>query len=510
MLALTRACLAQPADWPGEMGPDRSGYTIEDPLITASHEPAVVWKAYVGVGQSPPIVVDRSVYVLGSFRAAADLTDGVGADDMPSLAEADRIKSSDKHSDWHVPVDDYLLCLDLHTGELTWASLVHAGAQINTETHNHASPLYAQGRVVVHTHDGVVAAFDANTGKASWSVDLAGVGQTSYRHKGGNFSSPLLIEGDKIAVHALTGETGNRFDASVFALDLQSGALAWKSAPMTHGFRSNKSSLNRGVFNGVETVVVPNGGATYGFDARTGATLWRYVVREQFKDLPPVTAKWYKYDYVNRLPLISGDVVIDSNWIWYGIRGSRTYAFRVTPDGPRTLWQTPDVLTWTGMHVVREGVFYALDTRYHPGEKNGAFVEPRRGGVGQWQAYDIASGKLLESTDRVSFMHPAGWRNKADPDALMPEGCEMYSGEAKYILAGKTLFIWYLRGFHIGAIGDAGVELVLKIDAESDRPTTPVFSQGTLLLRKFDTGQALFGSDGGNLVAVTFLPGKHR
>jgi outer membrane protein assembly factor BamB len=464
--------------------------------------PPPAWVAMAGLGTSPPAVAQGRVYVLGSFTPEADLADGVQAEEwLDHLDQAkQKLKSkgggaatageAEKHGDAYVLGSDHLRCLDLRTGAQLWAARVSAASHPNGTCHNASTPLVHGGRVFVNTFDGRLVAVEAATGAPAWSVDLAGQGMASWSHKGGNWCSPLVVDGDKIAVSFIVEGTGTMAVAAFRAAD---GTRAWLSPRLAGGFRANKASLNAGIIDGVETVVVPNGSATWGLRAATGEVAFHFDLRRQFADLDAPRSDYgpaCQYYYVNPLPLVWRNRVVDRNWIWYGNEGSRTHCLEVAGGTAKNVWQTTDLLSWTGEAALSGDTLIAFDQRYHapdgPGrdwqEKWRVRVVPRRTGVGQLQARAMADGGLRWSSQALTPSAPTYYSKEP-----VEQSCRMYDGEAFYIVAGDAVVVRFLDQLRIGRMRADGIDLVATWPFRAGgRYRQPVVADGHLLLRSFD------------------------
>ncbi|MCH2155654.1 MAG: PQQ-binding-like beta-propeller repeat protein [Opitutales bacterium] len=545
-------CLASlcASDWPQEAGPLRHNFTPEDPgpVSWSEDRPDIAWQAYAGLGQSPVSVVGDRVYVLGAWREDADLSDGITPKEMDVLQKDNRWLDSEGN---HLKFSGslvyqgavYLQCFALKDGARIWTQRMTQNSYVSILYSDRTTPLVHNGRVYAHTFDGHLGCFDAETGERYWQHDLRDFGLSEIRGKGGNWCSPLLVDGDKIVVNYQCGDPDNpkgKYSLMVTAFSPSNGERIWSSKPLSGGFRTTKTSINVGVIDGVETIVVPNGRYVQGLRADSGEIAWVFDVRAELPNPHGIEydKKPFSYFYTNRLPLISGNRVINQLWLWYGQKGSRTYCFEVK-DGKATLvWDTPDVISWQGDHIVHEGIFYAFDARFDRfnrwAEKGPNHqVAPRRDGVRQFQAYDIDSGSLMWSSSDLSHYTPRPihmlkkspelkeqvaalpknlnelpyreletyWRN----DLILEDNMNMYKGEAEYIIAGKTLIAWFLGNrleiAHLLPQGGLKPLAEWHFEGTTRNPTTPVYAHGHLLLRALDHRQGIAGGEG-NLIAI--------
>lgn len=137
---------------------------------------------------------------------------------------------------------------------LAWSASVGAAPGERTPP---TGPVAAEGRIFVRDGAAGVRAFDAASGRAIWSADLALEGEESDDAYGGG-----LAIGPDGRVYATTGH------GEVVALDAASGAVAWR-APGAAPYRGAP------VAAGSEIVAVDADNVVHAFAAATGAEAWR-------------------------------------------------------------------------------------------------------------------------------------------------------------------------------------------------------------------------------------------
>lgn len=166
-------------------GADRSGAFNEKNLLKSWPEggPALLWEnANMGNGYGSPIITDKNIYILG---------------------ETDTIC--------------YLYGLDINGKEL-WKSKVGPEWVINYPGVR-TTPTLVDGLLYVSTGMGIVACFDAATGKEKWSVDM--VKENNGRNVRFGYSESILIDG-KMAFFMPGGA-----DTNVIAMDRFTGKIIW-------------------------------------------------------------------------------------------------------------------------------------------------------------------------------------------------------------------------------------------------------------------------------------------
>ncbi|MEP7302474.1 MAG: PQQ-binding-like beta-propeller repeat protein [Caldimonas sp.] len=156
--------------------------------------------------------------------------------------------------------DGHLYAFDAASGRIAWT--FDAGARIRS------TPAVGNGLVVVGTMAGRVVAVAAASGALQWSFASDGAAQT-FADKGNDttsiFASPVLA-GALVTVGAR--------DGSLYALELASGKLAWRS---TH---DGSSWILSSAFDG-DTLYVGSGSAliVQAADPATGTERWRFKTR---------------------------------------------------------------------------------------------------------------------------------------------------------------------------------------------------------------------------------------
>lgn len=187
-LTLALALTLQAGDWPQFLGPNRDNSTPET-VAPWKGDLKPVWAKPVGEAHSSPVVAGGVVYAFY----------------QPKGKNADA-----------------LAAFDAKTGELKWEQS-YDRPEFKPLFGNgpRGTPSVSNGKVFTYGGTGVLARWDAKTGKVDWKVDaLKEFGAKNLFF--GTSASPL-VAGDKVV--ALVGGKG----AGVVALDAKTGATAWKA-----------------------------------------------------------------------------------------------------------------------------------------------------------------------------------------------------------------------------------------------------------------------------------------
>jgi polyvinyl alcohol dehydrogenase (cytochrome) len=178
---------------------------------------------------------------------------------------------------------------DLHGTKFTAASTISAGvahlldlawtAPVNGAVS--ATPVIAEGVVVVGSYDGVVRAFNPDSGDAVWSYETgAAVPEPNLQIAIGVTGSAAIVDG-VVYVGDATG--------MLHAIDAASGAGIWSREPDEQPAASIWSSpvVHDGVlYTGIASVAKEEGfrGVVVAVDVATGETIWEHFVTPEGTD----------------------------------------------------------------------------------------------------------------------------------------------------------------------------------------------------------------------------------
>jgi outer membrane protein assembly factor BamB len=248
-------------DWPQWRGPQRNGVSQETGLLQEwpKDGPKLVWKITdAGSGYSTPAVVGDRLYLLGN--------DGLDNESVRALAARD--------------------------GKQVWtARLGKVGnpKQQPSFPAARSTPTVDGEFVYALGSDGDLACLETATGKPRWQKNL----RADFGGKPGEwaYSESPLIDGD-----AVVCTPGGR-DATLVALNKQSGEVIWKSAA-PGGDEAAYASAIVVEAGGVKQYVQLLQKGLVGVDAKTGKFLWRYgkAVSRYGANIPtPLASDGYIY-----------------------------------------------------------------------------------------------------------------------------------------------------------------------------------------------------------------------
>lgn len=234
------AALAGEPEWPGFLGPNRDGVTVDPGLATdwEASPPELLWKRDVGEGWSSFAVWGNRFYTQEQRGPK-----------------------------------EYVACYDLAAGEPVWAAFRETRhAEALGGVGPRATPTIADGKVYAAGATGFLLCLDALTGAEVWSVnvrkivgisDAEDVAAVSW----GRAASPLVVDG-KVYIPG-GGRAGER--ALLLCLDAATGRVLWKGGDDQISYVSPSLA----VIDDMRQVLAVGENAVYGFEADGGKLLWQ-------------------------------------------------------------------------------------------------------------------------------------------------------------------------------------------------------------------------------------------
>lgn len=137
-----------------------------------------------------------------------------------------------------------------------WAATVGKGSEGYFST---LQPTHADGRVFVASRNGIVTAFDQQTGQVQWSTNLGGDSGFFSDGQSARLAGGLTVAYNKVFV-------GSE-NAVLFALDASNGQLVWQA-------NTPSEALSVPATGEGKVVVYTMAGDLAAFDANTGEQLW--------------------------------------------------------------------------------------------------------------------------------------------------------------------------------------------------------------------------------------------
>ncbi len=258
--SLTTAVRAE--DWTEFRGPTGQGHYAGKKLpIEWSTTKNVAWNMKIpGHGWSSPIVLDGRVYLTTAVPSASA---------VPPIDKGEKEKGKAKGKP-KVDVSLKAVCLDAAKGTILWQTEVFKqdGAKApnihGKNSHASPTPITDGKRLYVHFGHQGTACLELD-GKIVWRNN-----DHRYAPVHGNGGTPILV-GNRLVFSADGGD--KQF---IVALDTATGKSAWKTD--RKGKSSQPFSFSTPLVitvNGKQQIVSPASGMVVGYDAETGAEIWR-------------------------------------------------------------------------------------------------------------------------------------------------------------------------------------------------------------------------------------------
>jgi outer membrane protein assembly factor BamB len=160
---------------------------------------------------------------------------------------------------------DIFRCLDADTGQERWKIVYAATGEMDFTNSPRANPVIRDGKVDLLGAFGDLYCVELEDGEVVWQKDL--VRDFGAKRPTWGYSSTPLVVGDKLIVNP------GAEDASLVALDRQTGKVLWRSP----GEPAAYASFILAELGGTEQIVGYDAISLGGWDPETGRRLWRLV-----------------------------------------------------------------------------------------------------------------------------------------------------------------------------------------------------------------------------------------
>jgi len=363
---------ASVGDWPGWMGPDRTGVSQETGLLKQWPKggPKLLWKvADVGEGYSTPSIAAGKIYLM-----------------------------SNRGSN-----DEFAIALNVQDGSKIWERRIgKVGPNRSPANYpgSRSTPTVDGEAVYVLGSDGDLACLDAAKGEVRWQKNLG----ADFDGKPGlwAYAESPLIDGD-VLICTPGGDT-----ATLVALNKTNGEVIWKAAvpgkAIGEGLTSNAAAYASAIVTtvgGVKQYIQALTGGLVGVAAKDGKLLWRY---------DKLTGST-----MCNTPLFHDDCVLLSALTPSGAAGSALVQLTATDKGvtAKEVYHTKTLAAHHG-GVVRVG-----DAVYGTSQ-SGLVCIAFKSGETKWQDRSVGKGSIAAADGRLYV------RSEKGPVALVEASPDAY------------------------------------------------------------------------------------
>lgn len=245
---------ASPDDWPGWMGPDRTGVSQETGLLKQwpKSGPQLLWKVEdIGEGYSTPSIAAGKIYLMSNrgledeFALALSVKDGskvwerrigkVGRNRSPANYPGSRSTPTvDGDSIYVLGSDGDLACLDAAKAEVRWQKNLHADFEGDPGIWAYAESPLIDGDVLICTPGGdkaTLVALNKTNGEVIWKAAVPGKemggGDPKVKSNTAAYASAIVatVGGIKQYIQVLNG--------GLVGVAAKDGKLLWRYEKLT-------------------------------------------------------------------------------------------------------------------------------------------------------------------------------------------------------------------------------------------------------------------------------------
>lgn len=245
---------AQGDDWPQWMGPKRDAVWHEQGIVDKlpADGPTRLWTAKVELGYAGPAVCAGKVYVPDYLRTEGDIT--------PSPIKRNVLAGKER-----------IHCLNAKTGEVEWTHEYPCKYEVSYPSGPRCTPTINDGRVYCLGTMGHLLCLHATSGKLLWEKDIPE--ECDARVPIWGYAGHPLIYKDLLI--CLVGAK----DGLLMAFDKQTGKKVWSALSEEHPGYCPPSIIQR---DGKPELVIATPSAIYGLDPDTGEERWEVPFHPQY------------------------------------------------------------------------------------------------------------------------------------------------------------------------------------------------------------------------------------
>ena len=374
--------LATATDWPQWRGPQRTGVSQETGLLQdwPKDGPKLLWQlSDIGNGYATPAVAGSRIYLLSNRGME----------------------------------NESVQALSVQEGKPIWSTRIgNVGSPNQSPPYPMArsTPTVDGDRLYALGSDGDIACLDTATGKLLWQKNL----QRDFAGKPGKwaYAESPLIDGDTLVV------TPGGAEATLVALNKQTGAVIWKSAVPGGDAAAYSSAIAVEAAGRKQYIQFLDKGVV-GVDAKTGRFLWRYEKTSTGPANIPTPIEHDGYVYSANARRFGGGLV-QLHASGEGVVAEEVYFER---DVPNTL----------GGQVLLAGYLYGTNP------KGMACAEFLTGKI-KWQSPGVGPG-AVQYADRRLYIHGENGDvalAEATPEAYREKGRFTPPNQPKHISSGGS------------------------------------------------------------------------
>lgn len=242
-------------DWPQWMGPNRDDRWRESGIVDKFPEggPKVLWRAPVAYGFAGPAVVKGKVYV-GDYQTDAKVRELSNPGARPPIDGRERV-----------------LCLDAKTGKEIWHKDYDCHYEISYPAGPRCTPTVHDGKVYALGAEGNLLCLDGETGAQIWAKDFKK--DLGAKTPIWGFAGHPLVDGKKLICLV-----GGR-DGVMYAFDKDTGKELWHALEASEPGYSPPTMIEAA---GVRQLLLWHPESINSLNPETGAVYWSQELKPQY------------------------------------------------------------------------------------------------------------------------------------------------------------------------------------------------------------------------------------
>lgn len=239
-------------DWPQWMGPRRDADWRETGIIRQFPEggPKILWRQPLGYGFAGPAVVGDRVFV-SDYQTEANIRESTNPGRKPPIDGHERV-----------------LCLDAKSGKELWKVEYDCHYEISYPAGPRCTPTVHEGKVYALGAEGNLLCLDARSGSRIWEKDFKK--DLGAKTPTWGFAGHPLVE-DNMLICLVGGR-----DGVVYAFDKDSGKELWHALEAPEPGYSPPTIIEAG---GTRQLIVWHSESINSLNPQTGAVYWSFELK---------------------------------------------------------------------------------------------------------------------------------------------------------------------------------------------------------------------------------------